>query len=366
MESRYVVANIDEIPSPSMLIYRDRLRENIVKTVEIAGGPERLRPHVKTHKMRNVIEMQCQAGIAKFKCATLSEARMLAEIGVDDVLIAYQMIGPNIQRLINLKKSFPGTNFRVIADDPIAVETLSVATSRAGVTIDVLVDLDVGQNRTGISPGPDAIELYILIDHLSGITPGGLHAYDGHNHQTDFEERLKACQDTLSVVRAFQAELVSQGLSVPRRVMGGSISFPCYAREEDLEPSPGTSVFWDWGYSRRFPDLPFKAAALLLGRIISIPTNTRVTLDLGSKAIASDPNGQRGFALNLPESIPGRQNEEHWVFECPDTTILAVGQPIYVFPTHVCPSTALHRQVYVIEEDGTCREKWTVDARDRE
>lgn len=349
-----------------MLIYRERVRENIIRMVEICGGPERLRPHVKTHKMRNVIEMQRKAGIAKFKCATLSEARMLAELGVEDVLVAYQMIGPNIERLIDLAKTFSTTTFRVIVDNPLAVEPLSAAASVAGVTIDVLVDLNVGENRTGISPGADAIELYILIDHVSGVTPGGLHAYDGNNRQTDVKKRMKACQETLNIVRSFQAELVSRGLSVPRRVMGGSISFPCYAQEDDVEPSPGTSVFWDWGYSTRFPDLPFEAAALLLGRIISIPTNTRVTIDLGHKAIAPDPEGQRGVALNLPGSIPGRQNEEHWVIECPDTTELILGQPIYVFPTHVCPSTALHRQVYVIEEDGSCQERWTVDARDRE
>ena len=366
MDPRYLVANVDEIPSPSMLVYRERLRDNIDRTLAIAGGPERLRPHVKTHKMRSVIEMQQEAGISKFKCATIFEAKMLAETGVEDVFVAYQMVGPNIGRLVDLAGRFPGTTFRAMVDDRGAAEALSAAAAGAGVTIDVLLDFDVGLHRTGIAPGEKALELYGLLDRLPGITPGGIHGYDGHNHQEDLAERRQACNAALDAVRSFQARLESRGLPVPRRVMGGSISFPCYASAKDVEPSPGTSVFWDWGYGQRFPDLPFEAAALLLSRIISIPTATRVTLDLGNKAIASDPAGQRGLAWNLPGARPGQHNEEHWIMDCTDTSDLAVGDPVYVFPTHVCPCAALHRQVYVIDDDGCCREQWTVNARDRE
>ena len=366
MDPRYLVANVDEIPSPSMLVYRERLRENIDRTLAIAGGPERLRPHIKTHKMRTVIEMQREAGIDKFKCATIYEAKMLAEMGVEDVFIAYQMVGPNIRRLVDLAGRFPETTFRTMVDDQGAAEALSAAADQAGVTIDVLLDFDVGLQRTGIAPGPKALALYALLDSLPGVTPGGIHGYDGHNHQEDLEERRRACGAALDQVRAFQMQLESRGLSVPRRVMGGSISFPCYAPALDVEPSPGTSVFWDWGYSRRFPDLPFEAAALLLSRVISVPTSTRVTLDLGNKAIASDPAGQRGIPWNLPGAVPGLHNEEHWIMDCPDATGFSVGDPIYVFPTHVCPCTALHRQVYVIDGDGHCREQWQVDARNRE
>ncbi|MDE2728958.1 MAG: alanine racemase, partial [Gemmatimonadota bacterium] len=247
MDPRYLVANVDEIPSPSMLVYRERLKVNIDRTLEIAGGPERLRPHIKTHKMRAVIEMQRASRIDKFKCATIYEARMLADMGVEDVFIAYQMIGPNIGRLVDLAGRYPGTTFRSMVDDAGAAEALSAAATGAGVTIDVLLDFDVGQHRTGIAAGTEALELYALLDRLPGITPGGLHGYDGHNHQSDLEERRQACGAALDQVRAFQARLESRGLPVPRRVMGGSISFPCYAPAEDVEPSPGTSVFWDWG-----------------------------------------------------------------------------------------------------------------------
>jgi D-serine deaminase-like pyridoxal phosphate-dependent protein len=164
----------------------------------------------------------------------------------------------------------------------------------------------------------------------------------------------------------FQAMVEAKGLPVPRRVMGGTISFPYYARFADLELSPGTCVLHDWGYLRRFPDLPFVPAAVLLSRIISIQSSTRVTLDLGSKAIAADPSGARGLVWSMENVELIFQNEEHWVVELPDASSLQPGQPVYVLPTHICPTCALHRYLYVIGRDGRCVDRWAVTARDRE
>lgn len=366
MHSRYLVTNVDEIPSPSLLIYRDLVRSNIDQMLDIAGGPDRLRPHVKTHKMPRIVQMELEAGITKHKCATLAEARMLAESGVPDVFIAYQMVGPNIGRLIELIRRFPNTTFRPMVDHPAPATALSDAASRASLVVEALLDLDIGQHRTGIAPGPDAVSLYALLDRLPGLRPGGLHAYDGHNHQTDPDERARAAAGCLEQVKDLQQRVEAMGLPVPRRVMGGTPTFPCYARVEGVETSPGTSVLQDAGYQRRFPDLPFVPAALLLSRIVSIPTTTRATLDLGYKAIASDPSGPRGIIWNLDEATLVAQNEEHWIIEMPDTASLQHGQAVYVFPTHICPTCALHRQGYVIDSHGRCVDRWQVTARDRE
>jgi D-threonine aldolase len=366
MDPSYIVSNIDDIPTPSLLIYRERVKANISRMLETAGGPDWLRPHVKTHKMASVIKMKMQAGIYKFKCATLQEARMIAEVGGKDVFVAYQMVGPNVQRLISLILEFPETVFRVMADDSDAISSLSAAATSAGVSVDVLIDLDVGQHRTGIAVGPSAVALYKSLNELPGVTPGGIHAYDGHNHQSDLAERRQATDECLDQVRSFQRAVEAEGIPVARRVMGGSISFPCYAEAGDVESSPGTGTLWDWGYQRRFDDLGFEPAALLLSRIISIPTTTRATLDLGYKAIASDPMGERGIVWSPKGVELVFQNEEHWVMETSDTSVLRVGQPAYVFPTHICPTSALHRYVYVIDENGRFSERWEVTARDRE
>src|SRR5207247_10298529 len=128
------------------------------RMIPIAGGVERLRPHMKTHKMAEVIRMQMEQEITKFKCATIAEAEMTAAAGADDVLLAYQPVGPNVHRLIRLVKSFPQTKFSVIADDAEAIRSLSAAFSKEGPAIEVLLDLDCGQHRTGVSPGPKAVE----------------------------------------------------------------------------------------------------------------------------------------------------------------------------------------------------------------
>lgn len=366
MDPSYQVVNVDEIPSPSLLIYRERVRDNIHRMRDMAGGTERLRPHVKTHKTKEIVRMEAEAGITMHKCATLMEARMLAETGAPDVFIAYQMVGPNIKRLVDLARQYPGTTFRAMVDHPDAARALSDEAVRGGVVIDALVDLDVGQHRTGIAPGPDTIALYELLDRLPGVQPGGLHGYDGHNHQSDIEARNRATAGCLEQVRSVRRQLETRGLPVARCVMGGTVSFPYYAQAKDVEVSPGTCVLHDGGYLRRFPDLPFVPAALLLSRIISILSSTRATLDLGHKAIAADPAPPRGVVWNIDGVELGLQNEEHWVMETADTSSLRIGQPVYVLPSHICPTCALHRQMYVIDGEGRCTEQWEVAARNRE
>ena len=98
----YTVENVDEIPSPSLLIYPDRVEENIRRMIHVAGGVQRLRPHMKTNKLPEVIRMHLDQGITKFKCATIAEAEMIAACEAPDVLMAYQPVGPNVERFIEL------------------------------------------------------------------------------------------------------------------------------------------------------------------------------------------------------------------------------------------------------------------------
>src|SRR5580765_7641964 len=117
MRDWFHVANEADIPSPALLIYPDRVRENIRRMIRIVGSVDRLRPHMKTHKLPEVIRMEVEHGITRFKCATIAEAEMTVAAGAEDVLLAYQPVGPNVQRVIQLVKSFPETKFSVIADD---------------------------------------------------------------------------------------------------------------------------------------------------------------------------------------------------------------------------------------------------------
>jgi D-serine deaminase-like pyridoxal phosphate-dependent protein len=368
MNPLYAIRDTSAIFSPALVFYEDLIRRNIARAVEIAGKPSRLRPHVKTHKTREIVRLELAAGITKHKCATLAEAEMLAQCGVRDILLAYPLVGPNCGRMARLAGAYPECRFAVLADHPVATRALAEALAAAGSEVDLVLDLDAGQHRTGIAPGPEAIALYELFDRLPGVRPGGLHSYDGHNRQEDPAERQAAVRKQLEPVLDLRATLEKKNLPVRRLVLGGTPTFAIVARLDfpGLECAPGTCFLHDHGYGSRFPDVSgFTPAALVLTRVISRPTLNRITLDLGSKAIASDPPaGQRCLLLDVPDYEPVLHNEEHFVVETPAAGRFAPGDEVFAIPTHICPTCALHRQAQVVQ-DGRVTGHWDIAARDR-
>src|SRR5262249_21057289 len=196
-------------------------------------------------------------------------------------------------------------------DDPDAARALSEGMAGVGRPLPVLVDLDVGMGRTGTQPGDPAAALYELVDRLPHLEPDGLHAYDGHLNDPDPSERASKARTGIEQTLALRDRLLARGLPVPRVVMGGTPTFPVHAAIEDpgVECSPGTCTLHDTSYATRFPDLPFTRAAVLFCRVISRPRPGRVTLDLGYKAVASDPVGARVHLVDMPGATLGGQSE---------------------------------------------------------
>jgi D-serine deaminase-like pyridoxal phosphate-dependent protein len=363
----YHLNDAREVVSPAVLVFRELLVRNVREMIRVAGDVSRLRPHCKTHKMSEVVQMELAEGISKHKAATFAEAEMLADAGVKDVFLAYNLVGPNIRRAVRFREKFPDVTLAVTADHPQPLRTLSEAMSAAGQTIDVVLDVDSGLHRTGLAPGPEARKLYWQIAELPGVRPAGLHVYDGHHHQTDYAERKAAVLADYAAASAFRDELLKDGLPVPKVVAGGTGSFPVYAELTDptVELSPGTCVLHDVSYGTVFPDLHFTPAAVLLTRVISRPTPHRLTLDLGNKSVAADPPmGTRVFFPDLPDAKQVIHNEEHLVLETPHADRYQPGDELIAIPRHVCPTSALHKQVFVVEH-GDVVARWDVTARDR-
>ena len=360
----YKVSNVEDVASPALLIYPDRVEENIRRMVRIAGGVDRLRPHMKTNKLPEVIRMQMAQGILKYKCATIAEAEVAAACSVPDVLLAYQPVGPNVQRLVHLVKKFPSTRFSALVDDAGAVEALSRAASAANVTIDLFVDLDCGMHRTGIAPGPGAIALYQQLARSPGLRAAGLHVYDGHIRDSDIGSRTVACDAAFAQLDGIRQQLVALGLAVPTIVAGGTPTFPIHAKRPGVQCSPGTSVFWDLGYETLLPDLDFLPAVLVLTRVISKPSGRILCLDLGHKAIASESPHPRVELLGLSDARFIGHSEEHLTIETDRAGDYPVGSVLYGIPWHICPTVALHQEAVVIR-NGRAEEHWQVVARAR-
>lgn len=364
-EPWFGIDNISGIPTPSLAVWPERIEENLRRMVAMVGGDAaRLRPHMKTHKMPEVIRMHLQQGITKFKCATIAEAEITAEAGAAEVLLAYPPVGPNMARLIALIRKFPQTTFAAVTDSEDAARALSQAGEGAGLRIETYLDLDCGMHRTGIAPDEGALKLYQLVCSLPGLKVGGVHAYDGHIHDADLTARTQAVESAFALVEAFRDRLISAGLPVPNYIASGTPTFGIHAKRGTYECSPGTCVLWDWGYGTKHPDLDFLHAALVLTRVISKPTDGRLTCDLGHKSIAAENPHPRVHFLNLPEAKAVMHSEEHLVLETPRAGEFQIGDVLYGVPWHICPTVALHSYANVVRE-GKMAETWRVAGRER-
>lgn len=345
----YTIKNIDEIDSPALLIYKEHVKDNIDTLIHSIDSKERLRPHIKTHKSPEVTNLMLQAGIRKFKCATIAEAEMLANAGAQDVLLAYQPVGPKAKRLAELVEEFPETIFSCVIDNYNSASALSDVFTVSNAVIRVYIDVNVGMNRTGISP-LSVTDLLHSCEVLKGISIVGLHAYDGHLRDTDFETRKKKCDEAFLSIERIANQIQQTTGKTLVIVAGGTPTYSIHSKRKEIECSPGTYIYWDKGYEQILPEQHYKFAALVLSRVISKPTKDLICIDLGHKAIASEnPLNNRVSFLNAPELVPVGHSEEHMVLQVANKPY-EVGDVLYGVPYHVCPTVALHDQVHVIEK----------------
>jgi D-serine deaminase-like pyridoxal phosphate-dependent protein len=348
----YKIENVGVIPSPSLLVYPERIEANIKSMLRLAPAA-RLRPHVKTHKMREVVSLCLRYGINKFKTATLAEAEMCALAGAPDVLVAYQPVGPNIGRLHRLATMCQRTRFSTLIDNESSAEDVSAAF--LAQPLGVWVDIDCGMHRTGIPPA-GVPELVRKIADLSGLQLRGLHAYDGHIHSTDLTLREEEYNLAMNPVFRLRNDLQKDGKSL-ELIAGGTPTFPFNAQHSDTECSPGTPLLWDAGYAKNYPDLPFEIAAAVLCRVVSNPTANHYCVDLGHKAIASENPQPRLWFPDLPDAELVSHSEEHLIIRT--ARDLPLGTPLYAFPRHICPTCALYDEA-IVAIGGRAVDQWKI------
>lgn len=361
--SNWYDIDLSAVDTPALIVDKDLVSHNIKAAISHAGGLERLRPHVKTHKSLDVAKMQVAAGIQKFKCATIPEAEMLGMAGAKDVLIAYQPQGPKINRVLALINAYPKTSYSILIDNQSSAQAIDSIFREGGDVCSFYIDVNNGHNRTGIKTA-DIPSLVSNCMNLSNLKLSGLHCYDGHIRMASLEDRVSNSTSAFEEVIVLKNKLESRYGIQLNMVAGGSPSFSVHAAHHNVECSPGTFIFWDQRYGENYKEQPFKKAAAVATRVISKIDAHTYCLDLGHKSIASEFPFPRLKFITDHELKQTGHSEEHLIVTCEDPDVLEVGQLLLGYPYHICPTVALYDHFQVVE-DGAIVDQWKVTARDR-
>ena len=360
----YELSDIENVISPSLLVYLDRIEHNIRSMIAMAGGTENLRPHIKTHKTAEIIKMQLEAGIRKFKCATIAEAELLGICDAPDILLAMQPVGANMERFFRLIEKFRNLKFSALVDNRTTLNQFSQRAKMNEISANLWLDINNGMNRTGIAPNEIAAAMYRDMNADPNINAMGLHVYDGHLRNPVYQKRKNNCDSDFNKVLDLKRKLSEMGVGVKNIVAGGSPTFPFHAKREGVEASPGTTLLWDFGYGSLFPEMDFLPAAVLITRIISKPSKNTICLDLGHKSIASEMPFPRMEFLDLKGTEQIGQSEEHLVLKCENWEAYDVGDICYAIPKHICPTVAKYESMPVVKK-GRIIDCWQVVARNQ-
>jgi D-serine deaminase-like pyridoxal phosphate-dependent protein len=344
--------HIDEIDTPFVAIDLDVVENNIRTTQQYFDQQGiRFRPHIKTHKLPALAHQQVAAGAKGITCQKLGEAEVMAAAGLDDIFIAYNLLGEaKLDRLMRLARQ---VTMSVAADSEFTVRGLSQAAAREGGEVRVIVEMDTGGSRAGVQTSEEAVALARLIDDLPGITFWGLMTYPTRPETAPiFEETVRALQRS-----GLDPQVVSGGGSANR--------FHVHEMPVITEHRAGTYIYNDRSMVAAGAATWDDCAMRIITTVVSRPTPDRAILDGGSKTFTNDPTREGGYGYfpDYPEAVTHAQSEEHGhvdVSRCARKP--EIGERVQVIPNHACGTTNLHNEV-TAHRRGRVEAIWPVAAR---
>jgi D-serine deaminase-like pyridoxal phosphate-dependent protein len=324
-----------------------------------AQRPCMLRPHFKSHKCTTIARLQMKAGAVGITCAKLGEAEVVADAGIRNILIANQIVGSlKIQRLIELcRRADP----MVAVDSPENVRILSEAANSAGVSLGVLVEVDVGMGRCGVPPGQPTLELASLIASLPGLRFEGLQGYEGHCVDLrDEAERVEKTRQSLTLLVETRRGIESAGIPVHLVSGGGTGTYTLTGDCEGVdEVQAGSYAAMDWWYGDIRPE--FKQAMSILATVISRPNSGLIIIDVGRKGIGAEWGPPR--VRDLPGAeVVSYGSEEHMKIGAPQDSSVQVGDRIEIIPSHGCTTSNLYSE-FVVHRKGLLTDHWPIEGR---
>ncbi|QDU83836.1 D-threonine aldolase [Planctomycetes bacterium Pla163] len=347
---------LDQLPTPALVIDLDVVRHNLARMVELLEGDvDRWRPHLKTTKAPRLWSELFAAGVRNFKCATVDEARALlrharARGESIDLLVAYPHHGPAVGRIADLAREHGDCTVSVLVE---SVDDVA----RWPEPIGLFVDLNPGQDRTGLAAGLASRVLEVA--RAAGARLRGLHYYDGH-HAGNEMERQSAAHAGYGELLALTFELRSRGIHVAELVTSGTPSFTAalgfdgFAALESTRHrvSPGTVVLHDARSEEQNPALGFRPAALVATRVVSCPRPGRVTCDAGSKGVSAEAGSPVAVVIGWPRLVPATPSEEHLPLDASSAAPAELpprGGVLWLVPRHVCTTVNLYDEAVLIE-----------------
>ncbi|HEX4206897.1 MAG TPA: DSD1 family PLP-dependent enzyme [Ktedonobacteraceae bacterium] len=352
------------LDTPSMIVDLALMEGNIARLMErLRSKQVHVRPHLKTVKSPELAHKLLAAGAIGGCVAKVSEAEVMAQGGIEDLLITSEIAGkPKLARLVALVQQHP--RIKVVVDSLVGAQTLNEAMHDARLAVDALIDLNVGQNRCGVLPGKEALALARHIGKLSNVHLVGVQGYEGHlQHIHAPEERAQRCRQAMQLLSETAVRLREAGFSIEIVSTGGTGTAEICADYGGItEVQPGSFVFMDIDYRNALGPHPLYANALtILSTVISRPTPTQAVVDAGLKSLSTDsgmpePRGLSGIAYQ-----PG--GDEHGILRWAKGTVqLEVGDRIELIPSHIDTTINLHDSYYAYR-DGTLEAIWPVAAR---
>ncbi len=363
-----------KLDTPALLVDSATLGRNIRAMQEMAEGfGVRLRPHTKTHKSPEIARLQLEAGAAGITVAKLGEAEVMAAAGLDDILIANQLVGlEKMPRLVDLARR---VRLAVLVDSRAGVSMLEGAFAEVGEKLDVLIEVDTGKRRCGLREISDIIDLAAAVAEAPHLRLRGIETHEGHvpdgaSGAGEIKRRAVAAgQRLIEVAEALRG----RGHQIDELSVGSTPAAPYTASVAGLtEMRPGTYVFNDVNQIAIGQATPADCALSVLATVISRPAPDRAVLDSGSKSLFSE-RARPGFALEgyegfgyirqAPEARIAGLSEEHGVVQIRDgARFPAVGERVEVIPNHVCPAVNLHEELHVMDGDEVVQ-VWSIAAR---
>lgn len=344
--------HVDELETPVPVVDLDRLQANIARLQAYLDGHKIAnRPHIKTHKIPAIAQMQMDAGAAGITCQKVSEAEVMAEAGFNDIFIPYNILGDS--KLARLMALAARITLSVTTDSAVVARGLSAAAQRAGLTLTVLVECDTGAGRCGVQSPQEAADLARLLAGLPGLHFGGLMTYPTSETLDDF-------------VRATRLLLEKDNLVIERVSGGGTPGmWQAHMHPELTEHRAGIYVYGDRLTLRSGAVRLEDCALRVFTTVVSRPTDTRGILDAGSKSLSMDLHGLDGYGLicEYPEAKIYSLSEEHGHVDFSDCERKPeIGERLSIIPNHCCTVTNMFDEVIGARADQV-ELTWQVTAR---